>query len=431
MDAATSGVFLADEAVAAASGELGTASGFMAFYRAHAPFTWTCLRRLGVPPASIDDAMQEVWVTAHRRLDSLRAPGAAKSWLYGIARRVASHQRRTEGRHRHKLDAWGDTAPTHERAERESSMIVEAMLASLDERVREAFVLSELEGWTAPEIAQATGANANTIYWRVRTAKQQLQSRLGDRDLEAEVIQLRGAAKPTRKAISHCWLAIAPQLGKAPVLVGVFSAWSAAKLVLLGAGVTVAVATGAEFAMRAPMPTEPSSRAIAVSRDQPPGVLVVDTPRVEAATLPGVEPALVSPEARSRVVSPTLAVGVRAAVTPSPASRAEVAPVPAPRLDVAAHDVTGDDAGLLMAAKQALTDARTDEARRLLREHHDRFEHSKLADVRDAIEVELACRAGDSERARALVAGARSRGLGAATLAKLEATCGGRGGAPQ
>jgi len=38
-----------------------------ALYREHFRFVWRCLRRLGVLSAGMDDAVQEVFLVAHRR----------------------------------------------------------------------------------------------------------------------------------------------------------------------------------------------------------------------------------------------------------------------------------------------------------------------------------------------------------------------------
>ena len=50
-----------------------------------------------------------------------------------------------------------------------------ALLSTLDDAKREAFVLSELEGLSAPEIAQILEVNVNTIYARIRAARQKLE----------------------------------------------------------------------------------------------------------------------------------------------------------------------------------------------------------------------------------------------------------------
>jgi len=52
-------------------------------------FVWRSLRRLGVPAASIDDAVQDVFVVIHRRLADFEGRSALKTWAFGIALRVA------------------------------------------------------------------------------------------------------------------------------------------------------------------------------------------------------------------------------------------------------------------------------------------------------------------------------------------------------
>ncbi|HEX5656989.1 MAG TPA: sigma-70 family RNA polymerase sigma factor, partial [Polyangiales bacterium] len=54
---------------------------------------------------------------------------------------------------------------------REATDLVLAFLAQLDEPRRVAFILSDLEQMTAPEIGTALGVNTNTIYYRIASAR--------------------------------------------------------------------------------------------------------------------------------------------------------------------------------------------------------------------------------------------------------------------
>ena len=69
-----------------------------AVYAAHAGFVWRSLRALGVPAASLDDALQDVFVVVHKKLGDFHGPARVQTWLFEIARRVASHYRRAAGR---------------------------------------------------------------------------------------------------------------------------------------------------------------------------------------------------------------------------------------------------------------------------------------------------------------------------------------------
>ena len=65
----------------------------------HFETVWRSLRRLGVPEAGADDAAQQVFVVASRRLDEITV-GGERGYLLGIALRVASDARRALARRR-------------------------------------------------------------------------------------------------------------------------------------------------------------------------------------------------------------------------------------------------------------------------------------------------------------------------------------------
>jgi RNA polymerase sigma-70 factor (ECF subfamily) len=147
-------------------------------YEEHFAFVWRSLRRLGVRPALLDDAAQDSFLVAYRRLSDFVSGTSAKAWLFAIARRVASDYRRTERRKGGGLslveEARASTAPSplDDAMSTEASDIVLRFLDGLDEDRRAAFVLSELEQMTAPEIGAALEVNVSTIYSRVRSARQ-------------------------------------------------------------------------------------------------------------------------------------------------------------------------------------------------------------------------------------------------------------------
>ncbi|MFO0632581.1 MAG: RNA polymerase sigma factor [Nannocystaceae bacterium] len=426
MSAATSGVYEVQPHRAADDSR----AQFVALYRTHAAFTWAVLRRIGVPPSSIDDAMQELWVTAHRRLATLHAPAAAKSWLYGIARRVASHHRRTEQRHRRKLDALAQQdGPAGEHG-RDGAMVVESILASLDERVREAFVLSELEGWTAAEIARATGANANTVSWRVRVARQQLRAQLAVLDgdeaaVGAAVIELRDRTRAPRGATQHCWLAIGPALGStgsAALGAGAVS-WAGLKLAALALGVAVATAVGIDVGTRgpaAPPPLSPRGGAPVSDSSQPPPLAAATVAEPPAATA---APTSTLDSTQTAVTGELAPAAIRVA---SRTPTATMVPAPPQADDATSRHVDplpAEDAELLAAAKRAFAAGRLDDAEALLARHAERFGDSELADVRELVGVELLCARGRRAEARARAQAALASLPPGATASRLRAAC--------
>jgi RNA polymerase sigma-70 factor (ECF subfamily) len=151
---------------------------FDALYEAHFEFVWRTLRRFGVPASVAEDAAQDVFVVLHRKLADLRPDASAKSYLFSIARRVASDYRRSARVPQASLDAErtesSDRGPFDRTAEREAGEALEAFLQSLDEDKRVAFMLVDLEGLTMPEVSELLSTNINTLYSRVRAARAQL-----------------------------------------------------------------------------------------------------------------------------------------------------------------------------------------------------------------------------------------------------------------
>jgi RNA polymerase sigma-70 factor (ECF subfamily) len=153
------------------------AHDFDSLYGEHFNFVFRSLRRLGVHPSWVEDAAQDTFLVVHRRLSDLRPDASAKAFLFGIALRVArDYRRRAQRKHASSLDVEKElsqlSGPFEKTAKAEAVKKLEGFLASLDEDRAAVFVLSELEGMTAPEISQALGANQNTVYSRLRSARE-------------------------------------------------------------------------------------------------------------------------------------------------------------------------------------------------------------------------------------------------------------------
>jgi RNA polymerase sigma-70 factor (ECF subfamily) len=153
---------------------------FERLYREHFAFVWRTLRRFGVQPAQLDDATQEVFIVVHRRLAELRPGSSPRAWLFAIAQRVASDQRRTVRRKGgllpldEGLAAASGAGPDAGAQRSEASDIVLRFLDTLDDDRRAVFVLVELEQMSAPEVSQALNANTSTVYSRLASARKAL-----------------------------------------------------------------------------------------------------------------------------------------------------------------------------------------------------------------------------------------------------------------
>jgi RNA polymerase sigma-70 factor (ECF subfamily) len=168
--------------------ETGSGVAFETLYKEHFAFVWRNLRRLGVPEASLRDAAQDVFVVVYRRLGEYEARDKVRSWLYSIVTRVvrehARRRRRKDPSAVEDADTIADPRarpPDRGAEENESLQLLLELLQEIDLEKREAFVLSDLEEMTAPEIAEALGVNLNTVYSRIRAARQELRAALRSR----------------------------------------------------------------------------------------------------------------------------------------------------------------------------------------------------------------------------------------------------------
>ncbi len=152
-------------------------AGFGALYAGHFRAVWRTLQRLGVHPGSVDDAAQEVFVTAWRRWAEFEGRSTERTWLLGIAIRVASDTRRKQ-RPTEPVSPelpMSGPGPESATASKEVGRRVERLLEKLEPERREVLLLVDLEGYSVPEVASATGVNLNTLYTRLRAARQQFE----------------------------------------------------------------------------------------------------------------------------------------------------------------------------------------------------------------------------------------------------------------
>jgi RNA polymerase sigma-70 factor (ECF subfamily) len=162
----------------AAPAEVASSLDVGSVYEQHFEFVWRVVRRLGVAERYVDDAVQDVFIVVHRRLGEFEGRSSLKTWLFGIARRVArDHRRRARRKDRAgELPSGGLADPTAQTpleaaAAAQQVRTLHEILAELGEAQREVFVLAELEQMTAPEIADALAVKLNTVYSRLRAAR--------------------------------------------------------------------------------------------------------------------------------------------------------------------------------------------------------------------------------------------------------------------
>jgi RNA polymerase sigma-70 factor (ECF subfamily) len=159
---------------------------FRAVFDEYAPFVWRVLRRLGVPEADVPDACQDAFLVVSRRLTEFDGKtGSLKTWAFRIAVRVASDYRRrarTRARRETPMEPVPETATMATQpaaAEmRDKLRVLDALLANLDEDVRDVFVLHDIEELPMSEVAIALGCPLQTGYSRLHAARRDLEAQL-------------------------------------------------------------------------------------------------------------------------------------------------------------------------------------------------------------------------------------------------------------
>lgn len=151
---------------------------FTDVYRAHFAYVIRALRRLGVREADLPDLAHDVFVVVHRKLSTFDPSRPMKPWLFGIAFRTALDKKRRHASFKESLsDDVGErhaaTTPAADDlvAAREAHDVVMRALDALNDDQRAVFVMHELEGLSMPEICDVVDAPLNTLYSRLRLAR--------------------------------------------------------------------------------------------------------------------------------------------------------------------------------------------------------------------------------------------------------------------
>jgi len=173
-----------DEPPAEASTQTANVPTLAEIFQQHTPFLWRALINLGVPAAEAQDQCQEIMITVHRRLASFDG-ASLRGWLYGICVRVASDYRRSARVRREVLtDALPEASDSTDLAEsldrERDARRLRTALEALDEPKRAAFVLFEIEELTLAEVSEAVGAPLQTVYSRIKAAREQMRRNFAD-----------------------------------------------------------------------------------------------------------------------------------------------------------------------------------------------------------------------------------------------------------
>lgn len=136
-----------------------------------------------VPYGEVDDLVQDVFLVALRKIESLRDANAFGPWLAMITRNRAMdfHRRsRDTAELTDDLPAATTVAPEAEATE------VLNLIRLLPEAYREPLILRFVEGMTGPEIAERTGLAPASVRVNIHRGMKLLRERLGETKFRRE-----------------------------------------------------------------------------------------------------------------------------------------------------------------------------------------------------------------------------------------------------
>jgi RNA polymerase sigma-70 factor (ECF subfamily) len=157
---------------AARHGEQGA---FAELYSLYSPMVHGILLAR-VPWSEVDDLVQDVFVNAFKKLNTLRDSAAFGAWVAMIARNRAMDFHR---RKRQTEELQDDLAiQSRSDSDREAANALE-VIRGLPEAYRETLVLRLVEGMTGPEIAGRTGLTAASVRVNLHRGMKLLREKLG------------------------------------------------------------------------------------------------------------------------------------------------------------------------------------------------------------------------------------------------------------
>jgi RNA polymerase sigma-70 factor (ECF subfamily) len=155
---------------------------FDEIYEAHFSLVWRSARRLGIPEAHLEDVTQEIFLIVFRKLPGFEGRSTLRTWIFSIMLHVVRRQKQSL-RANSPIDPPaereipnGEAGPDESLARRQASAVLHRFLESLDDDKREVFILAELEQMSASEISAVLQIGTNTVYSRLRLAREAFSS---------------------------------------------------------------------------------------------------------------------------------------------------------------------------------------------------------------------------------------------------------------
>jgi RNA polymerase sigma-70 factor (ECF subfamily) len=154
-------------------------------YDRHALAVWRVVHRVMNSANDVDDVVHATFLTVPALAESFDGRPSARSWLIGVAVRLALRHMRGVGRFTRMLARFGHVARTADHLDPEVQVAGRAKLATLERAVSElpvakraVFVMVEMEGLSHEEVARELDIPLPTVRTRLFHAKRELECAL-------------------------------------------------------------------------------------------------------------------------------------------------------------------------------------------------------------------------------------------------------------
>lgn len=362
-------------------------------------------RSQGVHEAALDDVVQETFLGILRRLPDRDPEVPLRAWVIGVARNAAFSHGRGAARYDRRLRELdpGEPPATPEREvqERQAWSLLRRFLERLPPEQREVFVLCEIQGEAAPDVARLMGCSVNTVHSRLRLARARFHERFSEPARARPMLaRAKRQAEADREANARALAGLLAQLPASSrwglglgVGGGTTGAWGLAAGVA-AAAVLVAVAGAAE-----PTPRETRSTRMATASDPIPRSASEPSPRPSAASPPAPVVPAAAPGMASAVDPAATPVEPITAPVESPAPASARSPSTRARAE-RERSTLAEESKLLARARISLSNGAPRDALEALERHRESFPDGELVLERHRLQLRAACDIGDARLAR-------------------------------